>query len=456
MSSMLQSVYMIILNPIYRLTGKINEKARDVIIFIIFLLIFLYFAFYRSPVLNPPIYAVLPTQYEKQMFGCVMLILLTIISVNRPLKRVEWRKSVFVPLFLLGLGMIITGFIHPIGAGYQAFGFMLVLLFPCLYFVWNNRQDYDRLFTILIYAMIVANAVLFLLTVHYAFQGHLSLEGSQRYAGIMSNSNCFSLIGLELVLGVMYLLITHKYSLILSILLYSAAGVGLGIILLGQMRIAFMILLLCILSSMFFWVRNRGDSSRKNALIHLLVGAFFIVQMVLFSFFLVQIDSAVFSSNHESTQGTTQQVSTPQQSLGIIERFDTKGKDANSFSSGRIAIWGRYSKELNLLGNSFDEKKVMEMTGVPYPFAHNVFFEVGYRCGVPVGALSVIIIIISGLLAMRYLLCGHNAKLYLLFPIISAITYALEALLDCAFLPFFQAEAFCYYIAMMVFIDSRS
>lgn len=458
MSYYLQSAYIRILNPIYSLTGRINEKTRNKIIFILFLVIFLYLIFYRAPITSSQIKDILPTQFEKHLFGCVMLILLTIISVNKPLTHVKWRYSILIPQLLLGIGMIVVGFIHPIGPGYQVTGFMLVFLFPCLYLVWNNRKDYDRLFTIIIYAMIVANMILVLLTVYYALKGQLEMDGV-RCAGIMNNSNGFSLVGLELILGVMYLLGVHHYKWLPSILLYAVAGIGIGIILIGQMRIAIIILFLCIVSSMIFCLKNRRDANRKVFLLHVLVGIFFILQGVLLTLSLVPINSVAVEINsmptQETVQETTQPVEPSQPTPNIVDRFDTEGKDVNSFSSGRIAIWKNYVDKLNLLGNNRDNYNIVEMTGIKYPYAHNVFLEVGYRCGVPIGLLAVIVILIPGLLAIQYVFFKRNAERFLLFPIFAIIAYALEALLDCAFLPFFQAEALCYYIAFVVFVDSK-
>lgn len=461
MSYLLQSTYIKILNPIYALTGRINENTRNRIIFILFLVIFLYLIFYRAPISSSQIKEVLETQFEKHLFGCVMLILLTIISINKPLTHVKWRYTILIPQLLLGAGMVVVGFIHPIGPGYQITGFMLIFLFPCLYFVWNNRGDYDRLFSSLSFAMIVANMFLVVLTVYYALQGQLTFEVG-RCIGIMNNSNGFSLVGLELVLGAMYLLLSHQHRWVLSILLSFVAGIGLGIIIIGQMRIAVMILFVCFLSAFIFCMRNKRKTCYKKAL-RLLVGAFFILQGVLFSLALVQINYAVVASEVDATQETTQEtipettqpVETPP-SPSIVDRFDIAGQDANSFSSGRVAIWKNYANKLNLLGNNRDNYNIVEMTGIKYPYAHNVFLEVGYRCGVPIGILAVIVILIPGLIAIRYVFFKRNAERYLLFPIFAILAYALEALLDCAFLPFFQAEALCYYLALAVFIDARS
>lgn len=457
MSNFLQSIYIGILNPIYIITGLINDRIRDIIIFVIFLLIFLYYKCATSSILCIFVTPYLPTLFERHLFGCAMLSILILISVNRPLQHVEWKRVIIIPQILLGLGIIIIGFIHPIGAGYQTFGFMLLLLFPCFYLVWNNRRDYDHLFKIIIYAMLIANMMLFLITYYYAFQGQLTMQGP-RCAGIMGNSNSFSMVGMEMVLGALYLLVTKRVDWIPFMLICCCTGVGIGIVLIGQMRIAVLVLLFGLLASVIFYLKYRGirNMRGKTMIVRLLIGLSIVVTMIILTYGMMQINNNVFEENNKATQVETGQTADKQKSSNIVDRFKIGGKDSNGFSSGRLVIWKNYAEELNLIGNNFDEYDMEKMTGgQPYPFAHNIFLELGYRCGIPIALLSLFMMFVTGIIALRYLFLPRGKDLFLLFPIISVIAYALEALLDCAVLPFFQAEVLCYYISMIVFIDRR-
>ena len=135
----------------------------------------------------------------------------------------------------------------------------------------------------------------------------------------------------------------------------------------------------------------------------------------------------------------------------------TEDEDLNTYTSGRIRIWKNYASKLNMLGNNFDEYDPMDFTGVKgLPFAHNIFLEIAYRCGIPVGLMAVLYYVICGIVCIKFLFVrSENKQPYLIFPIIWAITFALEALLDCAVLPFFQAEALLFYIAVAVMIDKE-
>lgn len=459
MSYLLQSAYIAILNPIFRLTGKINDTVRNCILFFLSLIIFTYFVFKRSSILTPTLSVFLPTTFERHVFGMVMLILFSIISMKQPLQHFAWKKTIFIPQFLMGLGMVIIGLIHPIGLGYQTFGFMLLFVFPCLYFVWNNRRDYEHLFSILVYAMLATNLGLFLYTCYYATQGGLIMQGSQ-CTGIMGNPNSYSLLGLEVVLGSLYLLVVKQFKWPLFLFTCSALGVGLGIIFTGQMRLSIIILFLCLLSSLIFIIKNKCLRINKVFWVHLLIGVFFILQLTILSVSLVPINNAIVAANTTVAQETTaEQVANPapvpqEKPSTIADRFSLEGKDANTFSSGRVFIWNNYARELNLWGHNFDEYDVDKMTGgTPGPYAHNIFLEIGYRCGIPVGLLSVFLIFVTGIMALGYLFFNKSGELYLLFPILCVISYSVNALLDIASLPFVLVETLLFYFAMIVFID---
>lgn len=461
MSHLLQSAYIAILNPLYQLTGKISETIRNCILFFLSLVIFTYFIFKRSSILTLTLSIFLPTTFERHVFGMVILILFSIISINQPLQHIAWKNTIFIPQFLMGLGMVIIGFIHPIGLGYKTFGFMLLLVFPCLYFVWNNRRDYEHLFSILVYAMLVVNLGLFLYTCYCATQGGLIMQGP-RCTGIMGNSNSYSLLGLEIVLGAFYLLVVKQFKWPLFLLSCSAIGVGLGIIFTGQMRLAIIILILSLLSSLIFVIKYKHVEINKRLLSLSFLGLFIVSQLLILSVSLVPINSAAVVSNtvavQEATGQTTEQPSSqstePQESSSLVDRFSLEGKDANTFSSGRVVIWENYAKELNFWGHNFDDYDVITMTGgAAGPYAHNIFLEIGYRCGIPIGLLSVYLILATGIMALRYLFYNKKRELYLLFPIFCVISYSVTALLDIASLPFVLAETLLFYFAMIVFID---
>ena len=203
-------------------------------------------------------------------------------------------------------------------------------------------------------------------------------------------------------------------------------------------------------------------------LVHVLVLIFFVGIMIQLTAIMIDINQQVVARKQADTTASEVDNGSPselgnsptkaQDEPDVTDRLiNTEGQDLNTYSSGRILIWGNYARNLNMLGHNFDEYDPLIYTGKKnLPFAHNIFLEIAFRCGIPVGLMAVLYYLICGVVCNKFIFVKSDSKqLYLLFPIISAIAFALEALLDCAVLPFFQAEALLFYIAVAVMIDKN-
>ena len=191
-SHVLQTVYIRMLNPIYRITGKMSDKARNTVIQVLCFYFPIYMIIFYSKVELELSW----THFQTHLVGSIVILLIAIFSIDRPLDYVSWNKILTVPFFLSGIGLIITGFIHPTGDGYRLFGFMLVFIYPCFYFVWNNRGDYQHLFYRLSIAITVVGLIWFVCCFIMACKGHLTLETNGRVRGIADNANLFGFPGI--------------------------------------------------------------------------------------------------------------------------------------------------------------------------------------------------------------------------------------------------------------------
>lgn len=447
----IQKVFISLLNLGYVVTSHLNKRAREWLVFILIFCTIFFINATRSPVLRDPyIYYFFRSNFSQYMLCTALFILLTLFSVDRTLKEVEWRKGVFYIGFFLGLAMIIVSFIHPVGGGYRLFGFQMAFLFPAFYLVWNNRKDYDVLFSYVSYAMIIVGIIFFVITLVAALKGEMIIAGP-RCSGIMSNANCFSLVGLEMYIGVLYLAVTKRITLPKLVFLSVSAGIGIGIMLLGQMRIAILAVLMCGIFTIFFKLRYfREPVNRQKILYALLAFALIIVS--------IKVTYALVDINNRALQTINLGEVVIDQDTDILDRFsggDEKGIE--QYSSGRTWIWKNYAKHLNFLGNNYENFNKEEMTGPHFGYAHNVFLEMGYRFGVPIAIWYLLYMLICGIICLFYLFARSKTKeQYLIFPIIAAIVFVLESLLDCALLPFFQPEALIYYISIAIVIDRKS
>ena len=448
------------LNLINLGTGRISEKVRDLISQILYVVLFSYFIAFRAVIFRGWAFReLLPTKTSRYIFCTTLLLTIAIMNIKKPLRRVPWRSFLIITQMLMGLAIIIISCIHPIGEGYRLFGFQLLMVFPVFYLVWNNRRDYENLFRPITYALLLVGDVFYVINYVMAFSGRLVMDGA-RCNGCMPNANSFSLIGMELVLGGMYLFSVKKGSWIKTIISGTSIGMGMGIILAGQMRIAILTVCICSIVSLFFCLRYFKLSFNRTVFCQLLTVALLIFIFIEASSSMIDINKRAIERNlgiiteQETADSGIQAPEEPD----VTDRFDlSTGKDLNSYSSGRIQIWKNYASHLNWIGNDFDQYDPVAYTGhEELPYAHNIFLEIAYRCGVPVGILSMIYYLICGFICIGFLFFKtDNKQRYLLFPIIASIAFALEALLDCAVLPFFQAEALVFYISVAVIVDKK-
>ena len=470
MAEHFQSILVLVLNKAYGVAGRINEKARDLIVQILYIGLFGIYIAFRAKIFKHALYReILHGVSTRHLFCTVVLLIIVVLTINAPLSKVKWRSSILYTQLLTGIGIILISFLHPIGAGYRLFGFQLVLVFPSLFLVWNNRADYRRLIKPIVNAVSIIGVVFYAGTYMMAFKGRLMMDpGTIRCAGVMPNSNSFSLIGMELVLCAIYLLAAEGGGWGNTIYCGITLGMGIGIVLEGQMRIAILTIGICTVVTAYYILRFFRRKANWKMIAHALVLIFLVGIMIQLTAIMIDINQQVVARKQADTTASEVDNGSPselgnsptkaQDEPDVTDRLiNTEGQDLNAYSSGRILIWGNYARNLNMLGHNFDEYDPLIYTGKKnLPFAHNIFLEIAFRCGIPVGLMAVLYYLICGVVCNKFIFVRSDSKqLYLLFPIISAIAFALEALLDCAVLPFFQAEALLFYIAVAVMIDKN-
>lgn len=452
-----------ILNTAYSAISHISKRNREILLWAMYIVGFAYFIVARSPLLREKFF-VGPIQpmITRHILGMILIIVIAVFTMDGPLHRVDYRRPVIVLQILTGIGIIVISFLHPIGDGYRLFGLQLIFIFPCLYLVWNNRGDYENLIRPIAFSIIISGILFCFGTLLFAFKGRLVMEMT-RCAGVMSNSNVFSLVGLEMVLSGLYLLVTEKKSWFRTIFTSVSIGMGLGIVLLGQMRIAIIAIITCCAVTLYYCLIQLNRRPTKEIVAHIIVGAILIALIADATTTMDNINQAAIEKKNQVEVEAVEETSPEDSGAGtnenvdmMIERFrSSEGDDISTYSSGRIRIWKSFSESLNLLGHDYNKEDAIALTGIPdLPYAHNIFLEIAYRCGVPVAVIAMLYYLLCGFICIGFLFRKSDDKQpYLLFPIICTITFALEALLDCAVLPFFQVEALVFYISVAMIID---
>ena len=462
---LIQKVYINCANRIFALTGKMNNRLRERILQLVCMTIPVYFIMiYSGTVFRWN----LNTQLSRHIVGSVILLLLLIFSIDREQGYVRWRKIIIIPLFLSGLSILFVSFLHPVGSGYRVFALMLMFLFPAISFIWNNRGDYDRLFDCLAYAMTLAGLVYLLICFWGFTHGRSDFMYSGRLRATMSHSGNLSQLYTSVFCSALYLLIQHKENKKVGYYAALSAGVSIGMLLLGQGRSCILACIASMLCAIFFYIRyipkefSLRSIVRIEALLLIIVlSSLSVAKMSALPKYIEEAKDRASAENTEVAEETTDDEPATanekaHENQKATDRFSAEGKDINSFSSGRIALWKLVGSNLNFFGHDVEKQSIHDLTQDDWHiYAHNVFLEISYRCGIPVGLIFIFLEFFAGCVCLRYLFANKKKTTWLIFPIMFMIIYVTQSMLDCASMPFILESGCYYYLIMAPMMDRR-
>ena len=334
--------------------------------------------------------------------------------------------------------------------------------FPCLYYVWNNRQDYDELFKRLSAATVIVGIAYYIWCFIMASKGELSLPGG-RMAGNFYDANMYSMIGMVMLSCSTYMLLVNRQSKAWFVLTALGFGIGIDITFLGESRLSIMSVAGSLVALTIYYLKCRSDyASGKKRWARFLRVEILLVSLVVFMF----AGKAMISINTQAIINNTPEQALIEESAeaaadtsldgGALDRFDTDGKDINSYTAGRYNIWKGYAQFLNMTGNDFSKADWQALTERKVKHAHNNFLEIAYRCGIPVAVLHTLLELVAGIICIIYLFSHKHREPAYLFSIVFLITYAVQSLFDIATIPFERPAPFYFYMAMVpIFMYGR-
>ena len=435
-SEIVQSSYVSLLNSVYSLCmKKLSKQTREFLIQVIFVVFALYFILFRMA----GIYDILLFEQDIcQFLGALLLMLVAFLSMDSEVRIVQWRNSLLLPMFLMGLIIIGVGLMHPIGGGYGFFGIMLISVYPCLYLAWNNRCDYEVLFDKIAIAFMSSGAIYF---IYYLYLDYTNkeLETVGRHTGGMANANFLSFLGIAVCCSALYLLYrcfqkiaqNNTISIIFSV---TAMVMGFVLIIMGGSRSAILIFIACVATVIFIQAKNNIFADKEGNHSRLII-------LLVIGFLVAALCAAIALKN-----------------TSFLARFDFRNGDAEQFSSGRIGIWRSYASQLNILGHDMSNVDWEVLTaGIATLHAHNTFLEFSYRCGIGVGILIIVFQLVAGILTLIIMFDKHRVKDYEVFTILFSIHYLVLSLLDIATIPMTNYAAFFFYICVMpLFVSNKN
>lgn len=498
---LLQFLYITPLNLVYKVTGKIPAKVRHGIIGIsFFVMIAFFFLCYSFP------HTQIRFDYEQEgWLNMIPLGLIVLMSVDRPLKVLKWNGILGIPWVICGIILFVVSLFFDIGPGFLPFSVCMLFLFPCLYLVWNSRQDYDTIFTLVSMAMVANLLIFFVISIlFYPMSEETMISG--RYVASTANANTLGTIAASSITCCLYLIFRGKKMVLFYMV---ACAIASSMLILSESRTSFISAFLQLGLFLIFYVfRYMKEHDWLKTMIRLcmllvLIITFFPINMALLS---EKNDSAInvaqVSSPEEQKlvkkqdnlkrtdekkddqktkavkqnkdpendkvgqketkakqrkrdgqqkqqEQEEQQVSTPpMQEQTILDRFQISGLNLDQLSSGRLGIWIAYLRATSWKGHSVDEIVVGDKDYRMW--AHNVIIELAYRFGIGVALLYLFIMIYSGVYVLKSTFSKkfYEQNRHCFFPTLAITSFCVISMLEMVMFPLERDFVLLYFIGI--------
>lgn len=444
MTNNMQNVYATVFNIVYKLTSHINERTRNGCLFICSMLLFCLYFFDLK-------------YYEGigiEAKGLIIVLLMLLFSINSEMKTFRWNRLTYYPMVMFGIGILIIGQLHYVGDTYVMYALDLILIFPALYYVWNSRGDHETLYNIISAALLVCGIISFCFCLVLAFRGELVVSET-RVSGHKEHPNYLGMMGVSVLLSGVYLFAEFKRN---ANILLSAAGIGIGLsyVIISASRTSMIAACVCILTLLIFNAKGRRlgiHASKKSAMLIvaavLIIGAFVALGMSL-----NDINQAVLQKNNQDVE-LDEQMNMTNEAETVANRLQAGGKNADSFSSGRISIWKVYLQNTTMTGKPISEIQD-ELKGLAETRAHNNFLEYYYRFGYIVGTIYLVFFVAMGIAGLRILFGKDSCRPKDLYVVMIIGTYAVFSMLEIAMLPFIRIIPCIYFLTIAPILCSNT
>ena len=456
----MQKLYILLFNGIYRITGKIDERVRNAIVFLCCLLFTAVYFFWTGSLDASP--GIIMTA------GSAVTAVMTVFSINGPMVKVRKNYLAYYSMVLFGAGILIIGQLHKVGDGYVMYALDLIFLFPALYFIWSNRGDHGTLYKMIAAGILLAGIISFMYCFYLASKGELVIEYG-RVTGFKRNPNFLGMMGVAVMIGSTYLLLLLNQNRLAVLLSSAGIGIGLTYTFLSVTRTAMLAVIGCgIVGFVFLFKMIRCGSMRKKSVIPLI--AVMILTAAVTTYFGMELDdiqyNAVSAGNpvEETAEQTAPDSASPvqqdpaggsEESSTITERINTSG-GIDEYSSGRMKIWRIYARNITPLGMPLSNIEA-ELSEASDYRAHNNILEYCYRCGYLVGSIYVLFYIAAAAIGLKMLFSGRYDRPEDAFLIMVIGVYSVYAMLEISTLPFMRIVPCLFFltIAPIIYNDGQ-
>lgn len=452
-----QKFYMRTLNTTFYLIEKINERIRLVCVYICL-------CFLTCACVAWQILAFFKMEVPKAVEASAaigILLLLILMSIKAKLVPFSWKICPLALLCSASLLMLLSWLWHPIGEGIPQTAAMMLAIFPGLYFVWGNRDDYETfykalakisVYTLLIYIMV--SLELFPISVGQNVSGG-------RYAGITPNPNVLGMLCVTGIISALYLIMEeHRNKVGIYIV---ALGFFLFCMTYTASRTAMLVTLLELIAFGVYYIRHKlinGKHVLEAGIIFVIT--FFIVifsAIILpYSYSQAEVETTVYSAKKAIAQTENKSEEVQEETKpSPFSRLDGKRTaDITALSSGRTIVWKNYLEQLNFQGHDGEELLYIEDGYDKSEWAHNTALEIAYRCGIIPGILFLALEIYAGIYMLIWMI-GKKSDSWALFSSMGVIAFSVYSVLEVIIYPFEHSIMLWFFMAIMpMFKNTRN
>lgn len=463
-----------ILQPLASLTNRIPTWLRNIAFVCAGSTIFLLHILYNAAILQPRYLFV--WGWNSLMVGVMALCILP-----TELKPIPSDKRLMIPWFGYTLFIIISGLTNT--SAYLMEALMFLLMFPVVYFVWNNGDGRRvlQLFTwicrLVFGGFFLVSALFFPVTEAQYVSCYNNTNG---LAFFITALFCFLLINVlasrpkSILFWVDLVFLGFAWAFIY----YSNSRTGQLAVLCATI---FTFLLLLIREKKQFW-----KTTLFSHLVPIVLSIIVLQSGTLYVMKAPQWIKTTVSEMIESAQTVEppvqsgDDVSTPSTDTpstdapstdaptpppgpsiqeiqnSISEKQDAKtdlNRDADRISAGRISIWKGYLENIRFWGHAEGETFIYDREGVPAEngTAHMDILEIAYRYGILAGLLYLAFNLIAGVKSIFYAL-RHPEDRWAIAPFVVTIAYGVISALASVIWPYSYMITLSYFIVQFPLI----
>lgn len=467
----LQDLFISLLEPWIPFVGRLRDKTRYRLITLCFIADLVLFCIVRY-VLHKESY------FYNTVCGIFLMLVIAILSLDRSLVRIHWRRSVWISWFGMCIAFTVSDLIIPKKA--CGLGVILAFVFTAVFFVWQNHTRKDLLWK----CMKDAVKISFWIMAAVSFFFRPLYEGG-RYAGIFTNPNTFGLYlyiifavymsdldwitvtgknwkrclmtYISLALIVFYLSLTQARTAMITVVVVFLLWIGVRIWFAIKehawssfLKKLFMMIFICVILYPVF--------SGALAVLPEIAGHPIVFQgetlylsdggkIEDFGETIVaesdSIEAAELAEGKEIPEGIEDGI--PHNAFARFFYVIENTKGLNALTSGRIDIYKGYAMKLNYKGH---KNISLEIDGKKKNHAHNNWLQFGYTYGIVSMLFYTLITVMAVVYSLKFYRKERrkNATYAFLIPGI-CIGFVVATLTECLFLPFEVFPAFAFWFA---------